>query len=215
MSHVCFPTISSNGTCHPRSSLLSVQCARSCALCPPSECSMAGVRAKVPSSPFHCTRSAVACRAVGKANIRPGLRPCAWSHGGGGGGGSRLLPPCAVHRHDLVTGVQTVPLSGTSQCIPPTSTVGGVVVIENKTGSYTVTATGLRQAVAEREPWAGRPPEGGGGRTSSQGLPPASASPRLPQALPLITTRASWRSARPCRLWRRCCSSWPCPCPSC
>ena len=32
---------------------------------------MAGVRAKVPSSRFHCTRSAVTCRAVCVANLQP------------------------------------------------------------------------------------------------------------------------------------------------
>ena len=60
MGQVCFTAISSNGACHPRSSLLSVQCARSCSLCPLSECSVAGVRVKVPSSLIQ-----VSCRLSG------------------------------------------------------------------------------------------------------------------------------------------------------
>ena len=91
MGQVCFTAISSNGARHPRSALPSVQCARSCSLCPPSECSMAGVRAKVPSS-FSTVPGQLSPVELCGCKQSAGARPCAWSIWAGGEGGAGGRP---------------------------------------------------------------------------------------------------------------------------
>ena len=80
MGQVCFTAISSNRACPTVFIALSsvLQIIVLCACCPSVQ--WLGLRAKVPSSLWHCTRSAVACWAVGE-------QTCCQAHACRGGGG--------------------------------------------------------------------------------------------------------------------------------
>ena len=140
MKQVCFTAISSNRACHHGLHCSQINVPAHAVVVRLSECSMAGVRGKDPSSLLHCTRSAVACWAVavgvqtfGQAHALAPGQPACWvialrskgrtcrsgvisgqSRGGGGGLGcydSKPSPRCADYfGFTYVGGVFFLPL---------------------------------------------------------------------------------------------------------